>query len=98
MVFDFSKIEDLDYKKRIKTDKNGGVCYETRKGKVFLVLHKNTIEVRTDKKLRDVLCERYESVMVSRYFGKGGIEFVLETQLIDSEVVDLIRLSYKLSN
>ncbi|MBR2996899.1 hypothetical protein IKF33_00445 [Candidatus Saccharibacteria bacterium] len=65
--------------------------------RAFLVVHKNTIEVRTDAKLREVLCEKYESVMESRYFGKGGIEIVMSGQLTDSEVRDLVRLSYDLT-
>lgn len=66
--------------------------------KVFLVVRANTIEVRTDEKLRDFLRERYESVMQSRYFGRGGIEIVLAGQLEQSEIDDLIRLSYNLTD
>ena len=58
---------------------------------------KNTIEVRTDNKLRDLLREKYESVMESRYFGKGGIEIVNAGQLDDEEIKDLVRLSYNLT-
>ena len=66
--------------------------------KVFLVMNKNTIEVRTDEKLGQLLCEKYESVMESRYFGRGGIEIVLVgEQLSDEELCDLVRLSYNLS-
>lgn len=65
--------------------------------KVFLVENKNTIEVRTDFKLGKLLREKYESVMESRYFGRGGIEIVMSGQLEDSEIEDLIRLSYNLS-
>ncbi len=65
--------------------------------KVFLVVNKNTIEVRTDEKLKALLQEKYESVMESRYFGRGGIEIVLAGQLDDSELDDLVRLSYNLS-
>ena len=35
--------------------------------------------------------------MESRYFGRGGIEIVDSGQLEDTEVEDLIRLSYNLS-
>ena len=66
-------------------------------GKVFLVVRPKTVEVRTDEKLRDLLQEKYESVMQSRYFGKGGIEIVLTGQLSMDEVEDLVRLSYNLS-
>ena len=65
--------------------------------KVFLVVNKNTIEVRTDGELSKLLKEKYESVMESRYFGRGGIEIVLAGQLTKSELEDLVRLSYNLS-
>ncbi len=66
--------------------------------RVFLVENKNTIEVRTDKELKNLLMEKYESVMESRYFGRGGIEIVLAGyQLSDDELNDLVRLSYNLS-
>ena len=64
---------------------------------VFLVIHPNTIEVRCDHRLSDNLKNKYESVMDSRYFGKGGIEVVLANQLSESEIEDLIRLSYNLT-
>ena len=67
-------------------------------GKAFLVVRKNTIEVRTDRKLKDLLSEKYESVMESRYFGRGGIEIVLSGQLSEDEVADLVRLSYNLTS
>ena len=65
--------------------------------KVFLVVHANTIEVRTDGKLAKLLEEEYESVMQSRYFGRGGIEVVLAGQLEKKEIEDLVRLSYNLT-
>ena len=65
--------------------------------KVFLVENKNTIELRCDRGLSKLLQEKYESVMESRYFGRGGIEVVMSGQLEDSEIEDLIRLSYNLS-
>ena len=60
----------------------------------FLVLHRNTIEVRCDQNLAENLKSKYESVMDSRYYGKGGIEIVLAGQLNQQEIEDLIRLSY----
>ncbi len=66
-------------------------------GKVFLVLNKNTIEVRTDEKLGRLLEDKYESVMRSRYYGKGGIEIVDSGQLETSEIEDLIRLSFNMT-
>jgi predicted DNA-binding protein (MmcQ/YjbR family) len=62
-----------------------------------LVEHKNTIEVRCDERLAETLKEKYESVMESRYFGRGGIEIVLSGQLNEGEIEDLVRLSYNLS-
>ncbi len=65
--------------------------------KAFLVLRKNTLEVRTDEELRDLLKEKYETVMESRYFGKGGVEIVNTGQLSADEINDLVRLSYNMS-
>ncbi len=66
--------------------------------KAFLVVNKNTIELRTDEELRKLLVEKYESVMESRYFGKGGVEIVVAGhQFSDDELEDLVRLSYNLS-
>ena len=68
------------------------------KARVFLVVNEKTIEVRTDEKLGKLLREKYESVMESRYFGRGGIEIVRAgKQLSESEIEDLIRLSYNLT-
>ena len=67
-------------------------------GKSFLVVNKNTIEVRCDQELSKNLQEKYESVMESRYFGRGGIEIVPASQLTKEELADLIRLSYELTD
>lgn len=66
--------------------------------KTFLVINKNTIEVRCDQELSKNLQEKYESVMESRYFGRGGIEIVPTSQLTKEELADLIRLSYELTD
>ena len=67
-------------------------------GKAFLVVNKNTFELRTDGKLGKLLIEKYESVMQSRYFGRGGLEIVSSAnQLKKDELEDLVRLSYNLS-
>ncbi len=71
--------------------------YSVPNGKVFLVVRPKTIEVRSDYKLGQVLREQYETVMESRYFGRGGIEIVPSGQLEDSEIQDLVRLSYNLT-
>ncbi len=95
MVFDISKITGLgDHTK--KTEKSRDLYY--KEDKVFLVVNKNTIEVRTDNQLGHLLRDKYESVMESRYFGKGGIEIVTAgAQLSSDEVDDLVRLSYNLT-
>lgn len=79
-------------------DKDRKLYKKPATDKVFLVENKNTIEVRTDPELKHVLTDKYESVMESRYFGRGGIEIVLAGyQLDDAELADLVRLSYNLS-
>lgn len=94
MVFDISKITGIgNYE--AKSEKTRTLYYKDEK--VFLVINKNTIEVRTDTELSKTLQAKYESVMESRYFGKGGIEIVLAEQLSQQELEDLIRLSYNLT-
>ena len=74
MVLDVSKISGIgEY--TVKSEKDRDIYY---KGKMaFLVLHRNTIEIRCDAKLSALLKEKYESVMESRYYGHGGIDIVL---------------------
>ena len=99
MVFDISKVSGIGeytFKTEIHDEKERTLYLKD--DKVFLVVNKNTIEVRTDEELRKLLVEKYESVMESRYFGRGGVEFVLAgKQLDDTELFDLVRLSYNLS-
>lgn len=78
-------------------DTASGMTYLVPNGKVFCLVRPNTIEVRTDNNLRKLLMEKYESVMESRYFGKGGIEIIPTGQMTDEEIYDLVRLSYNLS-
>ncbi|MBR3248510.1 hypothetical protein IKF89_00560 [Candidatus Saccharibacteria bacterium] len=95
MVFDLSKITGLgNY--TLKTAQDRTLYFKNEK--VFLVAHKNTIEIRCDTKLAAHLKEKYESIMESRYFGRGGIEIVLAGQLNQSELADLVRLSYNLTS
>lgn len=98
-MIDVSKINGIgEYteKTELKNEKKRVLYYKGEK--VFLVVNNNTIEVRTDAELRKLLVEKYESVMDSRYFGKGGAEIVLAgKQFSDSEIEDLVRLSYNLS-
>lgn len=94
MVFDVSEINGIgDYTE--KNEKERTLYYKNEK--VFLVVNKNTIEVRCDSELSKTLQEEYESVMESRYFGRGGIEIVLANQLSPEEIQDLVRLSYDLT-
>jgi len=95
----FEKIKDEKIQvfwKTVKKDEVFGDESE-KSEKAFLVIRKNTFEVRSDRKLSSFLREKYESVMESRYFGRNGIEIVNSGQLKDSEVEDLIRLSYNLT-
>lgn len=99
MVFDISKVTGIgEYTTKTEKhdDKDRTLFYKN--DKVFLVENKNTIEVRTDGELRKLLTDKYESVMESRYFGRGGIEIVIAgNQLKTDELEDLVRLSYNLS-
>lgn len=99
MVFDISKVTGIgEYKIKLEeVDKKERALY-LKDEKVFLVVNENTIEIRTDAGLGKLLVEKYESVMESRYFGKGGIEIVLAgNQFPMGEIDDLVRLSYNLS-
>lgn len=78
-------------------EKGEDKLYKAPGGKVFLVERPKTLEVRTDHRLAEMLREKYESVMESRYFGRGGIEIVPSGQLDEAEIEDLVRLSYNLS-
>lgn len=94
MVFDVSEVAGTsEYTEKQEKERTLYLKDE----KVFLVVNKNTIEVRCDGELAKTLQEKYESVMESRYFGHGGIEIVLANQLSPEEIQDLIRLSYNLT-
>lgn len=94
MVLDVSKITGIG-EFTVKQEKDRVLYF--RGQLAFLVLHRNTIEVRCDQRLSENLKTKYESVMESRYYGKGGIEIVLAGQLSPSEIEDLIRLSYNIT-
>jgi predicted DNA-binding protein (MmcQ/YjbR family) len=95
MVFDLSKVTGIgDYEEKQEKERT----IYNKGDKAFLVVNKNTIELRTDDKLAKLLEEKFESVMQSRYFGRGGIEIVPAGQLEEEEIYDLIRLSYNLTN
>ncbi len=94
MVFDVYEVGGIgDFSKKEEKERTLFLVDE----KVFLVVNKNTIEVRTDLKLGKLLREKYESVMESRYFGRGGIEIVMSGQIELGEVYDLVRLSYNMT-
>lgn len=101
-MIEVEKVSGIADFEKIVEEKQNGERTEKRElysvnGTVFLVINKNTFEMRSDVKLAKLLREKYESVMESRYFGRGGIEIVDAGQLNDDEVADLIRLSYNLS-
>ena len=96
MVPDLSQINGIG-SYTIKTKEDRQIYYKEDSDKAFLVVNKHTIEIRCDDKLSRHLEEVYESVMESRYFGKGGIEIVPTNQLSPEELEDLIRLSYNLT-
>ena len=94
MVFDIFKVTGIgEYTKKSEKERT----LYCKGEKVFLVVNKNTIEARCDGELAKTLREKYESVMESRYFGRGGIEIVLADQLGPGEIQDLLRLSYNLT-
>lgn len=94
LAFDVTRVEGIgEYTEKVEKKR---VLYQKGE-RVFLVVNANTIEVRTDAKLGALLREKYESVMESRYFGRGGIEVVLAGQLSEAELEDLVRLSYNLT-
>ena len=103
MVFDLSEINGIkNYDAKVEIDIKPGKPTKKRTlyyrdKKVFLVDNEKTLEVRTDEKLAENLKGKYESVMESRYFGRGGIEIVLAGQLSNTELADLVRLSYNLT-
>lgn len=98
-MIELGKISGIgEYETENRTeDQKIQVIYRTPGGKAFLVDRGNTIEVRSERNLAGLLREKYESVMESRYFGKGGIEVVMSGQLSEDEVEDLVRLSYNLT-
>lgn len=101
MEFHIEEIGGIgEYKVNDLFAKNGekeGEIFLASNEKAFLVDRKKTVEVRTDRNLSKLLREQYESVMVSRYFGNGGIEIVMSGQIPLEEIYDMARLSYNLT-
>lgn len=97
-MIDLAKVTGIgEWTEEKHGENNEDVVYSVPEGKVFLVVRPKTIEVRCDDKLARKLREDYESVMESRYFGRGGIEVVPSGQLSEAEIEDLVRLSYNLT-
>jgi predicted DNA-binding protein (MmcQ/YjbR family) len=97
-IEEVSGIGEYSFEDLMNKEKKEGKIFLAPNGKAFAVLHEGkTIEVRTDSNLSKVLREKYESVMQSRYFGRGGIEIVLSGQISQDELYDLARLSYNMT-
>ena len=97
-ITEVSGIGEYTFEDLIVKEKKEGKIFLAPNGKAFCVLHEGkTVEIRTDLNLAKVLREKYESVMQSRYFGRGGIEIVLSGQIEQDQVYDLVRLSYNMT-
>lgn len=100
-MVDLAQISGIGtWEKEQRKDAEGkllGEIYKIPAGKVFLVMGPKTIEVRCERNLGRKLQEEYETVMESRYFGRGGIEIIPTGQLTENEIEDLVRLSYNLT-
>ncbi len=95
---DLEKISGIgEWQESKHGEKGEDKVYSVPGGKVFLVVRPKTIEVRCERNLGQKLIEDYESVMESRYFGRGGVEIVPSGQLEEGEIEDLVRLSYNLT-
>lgn len=98
-MIDVAKISGIGgwTQKERKNEHETDIMYVAPNEKVFLVVRPKTIEVRCDGKLAKKLREDYETVMESRYFGRGGVEIVPSGQLEEAEIEDLVRLSYNMT-
>ena len=90
-------IGEYTTEERKANDHEKDTLYLAPNAKAFLVVRPKTIEVRCERKLSKLLQEKYETVMESRYFGRGGVEIVPAGQLESADLEDLIRLSYNLT-
>ena len=64
MVFDISKINGIG-EFTMQKDKDRELYLKD--GRTFLVLHRNTIEIRCDQKLSELLKGKYEIIFVRNY-------------------------------
>lgn len=97
-IEEVSGIGEYTFEDLMVKERKEGKIFLAPNNKAFCVLHDGkTVEIRTDMNLAKVLREKYESVMQSRYFGRGGIEIVLSGQISQEELYDLVRLSYNMT-
>ena len=97
-INEVSGIGEYSFEDLMVKERKEGKIFLVPNNKAFAVLHEGkTIEVRTDANLSKLLREKYESVMQSRYFGRGGIEIVLSGQIEQDQLYDLVRLSYNMT-
>ena len=97
-MIDLEKISGIgEWTEEKYGEKGEDKLFTAANGQAFLVVRPKTLEVRCESRLGRKLMGDYESVMQSRYFGKGGIEIVPTGQLSEAEVEDLVRLSYNLT-
>lgn len=97
-MIDLEKISGIgEWTEKKYGEKGKDRIFEVPGGKAFLVVRPKTLEVRCEGRLGRKLMDDYESVMQSRYFGKGGIEIIPTGQLSLTEIEDLVRLSYNLT-
>ncbi|MBR3164514.1 hypothetical protein IKF15_04440 [Candidatus Saccharibacteria bacterium] len=97
----FSEVTECEDKEGRRIFRRKASLEDEGDGKIFLVVWKGKrplrLEMRCDRRLGQVLQERYESVMQSRALARNGIEVICSGQLSDDEIVDLVRHSYELS-
>lgn len=101
MVFEARVVEFAQGLSGVEERSEEGMRIFLRDGRVFLVLFPGTeplrVELRCDKKLSQVLRERYESVLESLTLGREGIEVLCTGQLSEDEILDLVRHAYEIS-
>lgn len=98
MMLDLEKLSGIGkWTEEKHGEKGENRVFKVVDGKAFLVVRPKTLEVRCEERLGRKLMTDYESVMESRYFGRGGIEIIPTGQLSEVEIEDLVRLSYNLT-
>ncbi len=97
-----SGLENVDTKELAPLEEHGPKQLAFYRGeKVFLIIQKETkplrIEIRCDRRLSKTLQERYESVLQGKALGRNGTVIICSGQLMDDEVIDLVRHSYEIT-